>query len=283
MPSSPAWQACDQRCSACFLPPSVSISPGFQWESPGAARPLAVALFPDLPDSPGPFKALPFDREDWWKSCQQLSPSPPLPGICDVLDPPQTIPGCTPGAHMKQQQQIMVRKLYKAWHKALGDIPYCSSLVISQADEWVPLCLSEESPLLLSSVTFAHCAGCYTGSRWGCLTQLQPHSWCDGSSLSSLQSAEVVLQGHLRLQGSIFLPQVLVISSVHSSALLTPLLPSVCAWWGSFCLFGCGFTAGSPWNQPSNSFTAWSYVAFSPPPAALPQDILCLSTPFASI
>lgn len=36
-----------------------------------------------------------------------------------ALDPPQNTPGCIPGAHREQEQQIMVRRLYEA----LGDIP----------------------------------------------------------------------------------------------------------------------------------------------------------------
>lgn len=166
----------------------------------------------------------------------------------------------------------MVRVLYEA----LGDISGNQSGW--QVGPSVPL--RGQSPATLTC-PLCYCAGCYTGSRWGCLTQLQPLSWCDGSSLSHLQSAEVVLQGHLRLQGSLFLLQVHVISSVHSSALLTPLLPSVCAWWGSCCLWLWG-TAGCPWNQPSSSFTAslksCSLLTTSCSPATghpLPQHTFC--------
>lgn len=32
-----------------------------------------------------------------------------------LLDPPQAAPGCITGAHMDQQQQIVVSGLYEAW------------------------------------------------------------------------------------------------------------------------------------------------------------------------
>jgi len=53
---------------------------------------------------------------------------------------------------------------------------------------------------------FLSCAGCYTGSRSGCLTQLQCLFWYDGSFLFILQSDEVVLQGHLSLQAKSLSP-----------------------------------------------------------------------------
>lgn len=139
-------------------------------------------------------------------------------------------PGCIPAAQVKEQQ-IMVRRLCEAWYEALADIPATAlwssvrlmsgSLCASQRR--VP-CYCHLSPLLVVVVVTQGADGA---------ALLQPHSWCHGSSLSSLQSAEVALQGHLRRQASLFF-LVLVISSVCSSALLTPLLPSVCAWLGEF-------------------------------------------------
>jgi len=48
------------------------------------------------------------------------SPSPPLPGLCNLPDTPQIAPGYIAGAHVKQQQQIIVGGLYQ-W--SLGDVP----------------------------------------------------------------------------------------------------------------------------------------------------------------
>lgn len=62
MPFLPAWQACDQRCR--WVPIRFDQPRSSAWV-PRSSQTTGTGplTFADLPDSPGPFKALPFDRK----------------------------------------------------------------------------------------------------------------------------------------------------------------------------------------------------------------------------
>ena len=89
---------------------------------------------------------------------------------------------------------------------------------------------------------FLSCAGCYTGSRSGCLAHLQHLSWYDGSFLFSLPSSEAVLKRHLRLQRKSLPPSGPCRCNRLFFRIIGPPPFCVC-WWWSFWLFGHGLWA----------------------------------------
>lgn len=212
--------------------PLAPSRPGFLKVSPlvSVAKPLpvtpALQLPVDLPDSTGPFNPLPFDQQDWWKhylcSC--------VPYCCSVI-PPQTAPGCIINANVKQQQRIIVLRLYEAW-QSLGDSPDMSPQGRLGQQMGASVSLRTESSPTTSLCLFLVGLVVMQGADWA------PHS-CHGSFLFSLQGGEAV--GYARAPPPLgkCLPAAPCCCQLPYSSVTSP--PPFCEWWwGSSGVFGHG-------------------------------------------